>query len=124
MGVFHKNINICFFSRNRTVNSFFIASSKKKQRSICPLLSRGQFHQHFLHTFFIQKSFLAAFSSYVLALAKNLYKKRAHLMLMKLTVGVNFIKVMKAAFMHSDPKNAKKDSQDGSVVLRFCGLQV
>jgi len=38
--------------------------------------------------FFVPKSFLAAFSSYVLALVKNLYKKRTRLMLMKLTVGV------------------------------------
>jgi len=32
---------------------------------------------------------LAAFSSYLLALAKNLYKKRTQKTLMKLTAGVN-----------------------------------
>ncbi len=39
----------------------------------------------FCTLFFVQKSFLAAFSSYVLALAKKLYKKCARLTLMKLT---------------------------------------
>jgi hypothetical protein len=39
----------------------------------------------FLRAFFVRKTFLAAFSSYVLALAKNLCKKQAHLKLMKLT---------------------------------------
>jgi len=42
-------------------------------------------------TFYVQifctNFVLAAFSSYVLALAKNLYKKRARIMLMKLTTG-------------------------------------
>jgi len=38
-------------------------------------LSVNQFHQHFLHTFFVQKSFFGAFSRYVLDLAKNSYKK-------------------------------------------------
>jgi hypothetical protein len=33
--------------------------------------SRCQFYQRFLRTFFIRKSFLASFSSYVLALSKN-----------------------------------------------------
>ncbi len=38
----------------------------------------------FFYAFFIRKSFLAAFSSYVLALAKNSFKKCARIMLMKL----------------------------------------
>jgi len=41
---------------------------------------------------------LAAFSSYVLALAKNLYKKRACKTLMKLTAGVNFINILNKYF--------------------------
>jgi hypothetical protein len=45
-------------------------------------------------TFYVQifctNVVLAAFSSYVLALAKNLYKKRARIMLMKLTKGHTF----------------------------------
>jgi len=44
-----------------------------------------QFHQHYTHEKFVQKSFLAAFSSYALALAKNLYKKFACKTLMKST---------------------------------------
>jgi len=39
----------------------------------------------FFMRFFVRKSFLAAFSSYVLSLAKNLYKKLARKMLMKST---------------------------------------
>ncbi len=49
------------------------------------------------------------FSSYVLALSENLHKEFAHLMLMKLTAGVNFINVLRAAFSGKDPKSAKKD---------------
>ncbi len=46
---------------------------------------RCQFHQRFYVRFFRTNIISAAFSSYVLALAKNLYKKRARLTLMKLT---------------------------------------
>jgi hypothetical protein len=50
----------------------------------------------------------AAFSSYVLALAKNSYEKRACQMLMKLTAGgVNFTNILRAAFTSADPKSAK-----------------
>ncbi len=44
--------------------------------------------------------FLAAFSSYVLALEKNLYKKCARLTLMKLTEGVNFINIFRPRFLY------------------------
>jgi hypothetical protein len=40
-------------------------------------VSRCQFHQRFLYTFFVRKSFLAAFSSYVLALAPKFHMKNA-----------------------------------------------
>ncbi len=40
-----------------------------------------------LRVFWYVSLFLAAFSSYVLALAKNLYKRFAHITLMKLTEG-------------------------------------
>ncbi len=50
-----------------------------------------QFHQRHTRKKFVRKSFLAAFSSYVLALEKNSYEKCAHLTLMKLTAVVNFI---------------------------------
>jgi len=49
---------------------------------------RCQFHQRFYVQIFHTYVFLAAFSSYVLALAKNLYEKFARSTLMKLTVGV------------------------------------
>jgi hypothetical protein len=42
---------------------------------------------------------LAAFSSYVLDLPKNLYKKRTRKMLMKLTIGVNFTNILHAHFL-------------------------
>ncbi len=41
-----------------------------------------------MRNFFVTKSFLADFSSNVLALGKNLYEKFAHKTLMKLTPGV------------------------------------
>jgi len=41
------------------------------------------FHQRSTHKFFVRNSFLAAFSSYILALAKNLYEKRTKKMLLK-----------------------------------------
>jgi hypothetical protein len=47
--------------------------------------SSSQFHQHFYVRIFRMNVVLAAFSSYVLALAKNSYKKCARKMLMKLT---------------------------------------
>ncbi len=51
--------------------------------------SRCQFHQRFYVQIFHTNIISASFSSYVLALAKNLYKKRAHKTLMKLMVGHN-----------------------------------
>jgi len=47
--------------------------------------TRCQFHQHFYVQIFCTNVVLAAFSSYILALAKNLYQKCARKMLMKLT---------------------------------------
>ncbi len=61
------------------------------------VLTRCQFHQHFPRAFFVRKSFLAAFSSYVLPLAKNSYEKIACKML---TVGVNFINILHAPFSY------------------------
>ncbi len=49
--------------------------------------ARCQFHQRFYVRIFHTNKVLAAFSSYVLALAKSLYKKRARKTLMKLTKG-------------------------------------
>ncbi len=51
----------------------------------------------YMRKFFIQKSFLAAFSSYVLALAKHSFKKFTRKMLMKLTLGLHFTNI----FVHS-----------------------
>jgi len=44
----------------------------------------------FCALFLYESLFLAAFSSYILALAKNLYKKCARLTLMKLMAGFSF----------------------------------
>ncbi len=60
-------------------------TEEKGRRGERTRLTRCQFHQRFSPTFFVRKSFLAAFSSYALALAKNLYEKRTCLTLMKLT---------------------------------------
>jgi len=65
---------------------------KEENKQLCLPISR-QFHQRYTREFFVRKSFLAAFSSYVLALAKNLYKNFARIMLMKLRPGVNFINI-------------------------------
>ncbi len=48
------------------------------------------------------------FSSYFLALLKNLYKKRACITLMKLMAGADFTNILCAAFTPADPKSAKK----------------
>ena len=61
-------------------------------------LSRCQFHPHFYLQIFCTNVVLADFSSYILALAKNFYKKCAHLTLIKLTVGGNFINILHALF--------------------------
>ena len=53
--------------------------------SICQ--TWGQFHQRFYVQIFCTDVISAAFSSYILALAKNSYKKCVCLTLMKLTVG-------------------------------------
>ncbi len=71
-------------------------------------MSRCQFHQRFYVRIFRTKVVSAAFSRYVLALNKLSYEKRASIMLMKLTAGVNFTNVSKAAFAHTDPKSTKK----------------
>ncbi len=57
-----------------------------------------QFHQHFYAQIFCTNVILAAFSSYVLALAKNLYEKCTRKMLMKLTPPVNFINISERLF--------------------------
>jgi len=53
-------------------------------------------------TFYVQifcaNVVLAAFSSYVLALAKNLYKKCGHITLLNLTTVVNLTNIFWAAF--------------------------
>jgi len=52
------------------------------------LLFRVSIPSTFYLQIFCTKVILAAFSSYVLALLKNSYKKRAHITLMKLTTGL------------------------------------
>jgi len=38
------------------------------------------------------------------------------------TSGLNFINVLRTAFMHVDPESAKKDSQVSSVIWHFWDL--
>ncbi len=68
----------------------------------------GQFHQHFYVQIFRTNVVSAAFSSYVLALLKNLYEKRSRKMFVKLTLGVDFINVLRTAFTLIDPKSVKR----------------
>jgi len=49
--------------------------------------NRCQFHQHYTYEYFVR---LRCISSYVLALLKNSYEKRARILLMKLTTGRSF----------------------------------
>ena len=53
--------------------------------STCSKVPYSQFHQRFTRKFFCTNVISAAFSSYVLALVRNLYEKFARKMLMKLT---------------------------------------
>jgi len=48
------------------------------------------------------------FSSYVLAKKALSYEKLERKMLMKLTTGVNFTKILPTAFSIEDPKSTKK----------------
>ena len=72
--------------------------------------TRCQFHQRHTREKFVQKSFLVAFSSYILALEKNSYKKCARLKLMKLIPGVNFTNILCTALTLADPKSVQKYS--------------
>ncbi len=56
---------------------------------------RCQFHQCFMY-----ERHFGSFSSYVLDLSKNLYKKRSRITLMKLTTGVNFINILRTNFLY------------------------
>ncbi len=60
-----------------------------------------------MRKFFVQKPVLAAFSSYVLALAKNLYEKCARLTLMKLTPAVKKAVETSKENIHSICSNQK-----------------
>ncbi len=63
---------------------------------------RCQFHQRFTCTFFVQKCFAQLFSSYMHVTKEKLpkrllYKKGASKMLMKFTLGVNFINILQSS---------------------------
>ncbi len=60
---------------------------KTRAFNIDEIDGRCQFHQRFYIQIFHTNVVLAAFSSYILDLAKNSYKKLVHLTLMKLKVG-------------------------------------
>jgi len=59
-----------------------------------------QVHRHFTRAFFVRKCFAQLFSTYILALF--FLAKAAHKILMKLTIGVNFIDILYAAFAPVD----------------------
>ncbi len=67
---------------------------------ILKVLPQVSISSSFLQAFFVWKSFLAAFSSYVLALVKNSYKKCARLTLMKFTAAINRTKLCFSRFQN------------------------
>jgi len=88
------NYKLLRFSQRRLCDSIlwfdseelgFSCQNLKTLRHFVGEVDRCQFHQHFYVQIFRTNGVLAAFSSYVLALAKNSYEKYARLMLMKLT---------------------------------------
>jgi len=82
---------------------------------------RCQFHQHFFVQIFCTNILSAAFSNYVLALAKKLYEKRARKTVMKSTVGVNFTNILLIAFTDVCPWSAKKTLM---TQLSFCAFWI
>ncbi len=61
---------------------------------------RCQFHQHFTYKFFVRMSFCQLFLVTFWLWQKSLFKKHVRQMLMKLTVGVNFIDIWIHRFMY------------------------
>jgi hypothetical protein len=78
-----RNLN----ASNSTTYNVFREPSKELAEPLGSAEPRYQFHQRFYVRIFRTNIVSAAFSSYILALAKNLYKKREQKMLMKLTEG-------------------------------------
>ncbi len=80
-------ISISFFS----TSGLYFTNVFYEQLFVPPC---NQFHQHFYVQIFCTNIILAAFSSYVLALAKIFVQKCARKMSMKLTVVINFINIL------------------------------
>ncbi len=78
-----------------------------------------QFHQHFTQNFSYKSSFKAKLQAEN-SCSKDLRKKCARKMLMKLTAVVNFINVQQAAFACTDPKVHKKLT----IWLSFCAFGI
>jgi len=82
LGVNFINVFARFFRTNVHFSSYILAlapkfCTKNVSINIDEIESRCQFHQHFYVQIFCMNIVSAAFSSYVLALAKNSYKKHA-----------------------------------------------
>jgi len=73
---------------------------------------RCQYHQHFYVQIFCTNVVSAAFSNYGLALAKNLYEKRSHKTVMKLTAEFRHMELLNVFFLtflnNGDPLKDKK----------------
>jgi len=89
----------CHFQQvNKIIVFTFLRGRKQKYRI---LDKKVAISSTFLRAnFSYKRCFLAAFSSYVLALAKNLYKKRTGKTLMKLTERINFIIILHENLFH------------------------
>jgi len=108
----HQQLSWGYLHSERTNDSF----------SYCCF--RCQFHQNYTHAFFVQMLFRRIFL--VTCKQKKLlkqcsYVKRARFTLMKLTAGVNFMNVLQAAFVHKDPKSAKRT---GKLTVFFCAFRI
>jgi len=68
----------------------------------CPIeathWSRCQFHQHSTSTYFVRTSFRQLFFSYMYVEKRRWYEQFVRLTLMKLTLGVNFTKILRVPF--------------------------
>ncbi len=81
--------------------------------------SRGcQFHQHYTRAFFVRTSFRQLFSSYKYVEKRRLYKKCVRKMLIKLTRGLFFNNILKAAFLYESVLRSFFNLQFGCVF--FC----
>jgi len=80
------------------------------------------FYEHIFRQYFGAKNYKAEMFAFETQRQKDIGKKIASKMLMKLTPGLNFINILCTAFTHVEPKTVKKTVKL-SVFLRFWDLR-